>query len=239
MYELGIFAKHWQAGQVKTRLAASLGAERAAELYRVFVETLLVRQADCGDRRVLAFTPSDRRAEFARLVAERQLSGAWRLEPQAEGDLGVRMHHFFTTAFGAGATRVVLLGSDSPNLPKPFVEQAFGWLDEVPIVLGPTYDGGYYLIAARRDAARDDGSPRLLPFEGIPWSSDSVWRETTAQLDAAGCPYRVLPKWYDVDDLDDLACLASDLATEREDASLEGLRKAVLAALSPDSDLEP
>ncbi len=235
MKQLGIFAKYWQAGEVKTRLAKSIGEQRAARLYRTFVETLLRRLATTGDRRVLAFTPSDRQDEFTRLRAELRLADDWRLERQTEGDLGARMQHFFSEAFHGGAKRVALLGSDSPNLPKSFVERAFALLDDAPIVLGPTYDGGYYLVAARDDALVGDPRGLAVIFEGITWSTDSVLRETTERLDSVGCRYQVLPRWYDVDDDGDLACLASDLAVEVDDDSLAPLRRGLVAALG-DSD---
>ncbi len=115
----------------------------ASLLYRRFLVTLLRRFDHVAQRRVLAYTPPERRAEFA-LVA----SDAWTLDAQVSGDLGKRMQHYFAEAFRRGADRVVLIGSDSPTLPLEYVTGAFQLLDTFPVVLGPSADGGYYLVGA-------------------------------------------------------------------------------------------
>src|SRR5262245_60359765 len=106
---LGMFAKHWTPGRVKTRLAVELGEERAAEIHRAFVSTLLRRFGSLADERILAFDPPDRHGDFQRAAGT-----AWQLMPQDGGDLGGRMATFFTATLG-GAERVILIGSDSPD----------------------------------------------------------------------------------------------------------------------------
>jgi uncharacterized protein len=186
--QLGIFAKHWQPGAVKTRLAASIGNEAAAALHRHFVQTLLNRFQNTVDRHVLCFSPAGSADSF------RQLSlGCWKLESQAAGDLGARMRHYFSAALATHDTpRIVLIGSDSPDLPLEYLAEAFDKLRDFPVVLGPTVDGGYYLI----------GLSQVVPpiFDNIPWSTAEVWPQTIARLTAAQIPYHVLPQWYDVDD---------------------------------------
>ncbi len=189
--ELGVFAKFWQPGAVKTRLAASVGNERAAEIYHEFLTTTLARFGHLADRRVIGFTPAERQAEFA------QLAGSdWSLRPQADGDLGGRMHTYFEQSFADGVERVVLIGSDSPTLPVEFIEQAFELLAQKQVVLGPTEDGGYYLVGI-------SGSIRPI-FEEIPWSTPDVWKTTVAQLNQHSIDYAELPLWYDIDDEEDL-----------------------------------
>src|SRR5487761_1256296 len=112
--QFGIFAKYWQPGHAKTRLAATIGAEPAAQIHRACLETLLGRFARTGDRRLLAFTPAHRRPEFAALAGPR-----WQTEPQSAGNLGLRIERSFSSAFATGATHVLLMGSDSPTLPEP------------------------------------------------------------------------------------------------------------------------
>lgn len=186
--QLGIFAKHWKPGAVKSRLAASIGHESAAALHRHFVQTLLSRFQNFADRQVLCFTPVNSAGSF------RQLNlGCWTLETQSSGDLGARMQHYFNSALAADDfPRTVLIGSDSPDLPLEYLAEAFDKLREFPVVLGPTVDGGYYLI----------GLSQTVPpiFDNIPWSTPQVWPQTIARLTAAGIPYHVLPQWYDVDD---------------------------------------
>jgi rSAM/selenodomain-associated transferase 1 len=208
---LGVFAKYWLPGAVKTRLAAHVGNEGAAALYKQFLKATLHRTRGVAQRRVLAFTPAGRRHEFAALAGS-----GWQCEPQAEGDLGTRMRRFFAEQLAeevssageertaAARRRVVLIGSDSPTIPVPFIQQAFAILDQVPLVLGPTPDGGYYLVGA---------AGRVPPiFGGIEWSTPQVWRQTVESLAAAGRPFARLPEWYDVDE-------PADLLRLREEAS--------------------
>lgn len=202
MRQFGMFAKYWQPGSVKTRLAATIGDLAASRLYREFVQCLVERFQQIGDCRILAFAPPDARAEFHALVP-----ASWELQPQCAGDLGTRMQHYFGQALEAGRRQVLLIGSDSPTLPKVVVRQAFEALDQHQAVLGPTADGGYYLV----------GISGTVPpiFEGIDWSTDSVWQQTVDRLRAAGVTYAELPEWYDVDQAADLQTLRAELATPR------------------------
>ena len=208
-----MFAKYWEPGRVKTRLAAAIGDQAASSLYRRFVLTLLHRFAGVGQRRVLAYAPAERRTEFESLVAD-----DWILASQGGGDLGERMQHYFAEAFRSGADRVVLIGSDSPNLPVEYVHDAFQQLDRYPVVLGPADDGGYYLVGAA------GGVPPI--FAGILWSSSQVWTQTVDLLRDADCPYGVLPAWYDVDDLAGLRRIHRDMADQEPlDEPLRRLRE--------------
>ncbi len=218
MRQLGMFAKFWAPGEVKTRLAARIGPEQAARLHRVFLETLIERLALVADRRVLVYTPSTRRLEFGELAA-----AGWELQPQDDGDLGQRMQVYFQRAFASGATQVVLIGSDSPTLPTMLIESAFKQLDETQTVLGPAADGGYYLV----------GATGAVPpiFDRIAWSRPSVWTDTVARLEAARWTFSALPCWYDVDDWDDLQRLRAELdQPDRSGSDFAVLRRAVAAA---------
>lgn len=219
MRQLGIFAKFWSAGEVKTRLAATIGAEAASRLHEVFVRTLLARFGAAADRRVLAFSPPERRREFEAMAA-----GQWRLESQAAGDLGRRMQAFFENAFAAGAERVVLIGSDSPTLPLGCIEAAFEQLASRPVVLGPAHDGGYYLIGAAREP------PPV--FDSIAWSQPTVFAETVARLQDAGLDHGLLPAWYDVDTHDDLTRLQAEVSSAGDLAGYEELAREVDRALA-------
>ena len=204
--QFGVFSKYWQPGYVKTRLAADIGFEPAARLHRLSLETLLRRFSGVADRRVLSFTPADRAGEFAALVESHGLPGHWSLEPQAAGDLGKRIEHYFACAFARGARRVILIGSDSPTLPEAFVVEAFDRLTTVDAVIGPTADGGYYLIGLSRQL------PRL--FDDVAWSTPAVLEQTLDRFRASSCAHHILPSWYDVDTLADLVRLRSELAGE-------------------------
>jgi rSAM/selenodomain-associated transferase 1 len=198
MRQLGVFAKYWEPGAVKTRLAAAIGSRRAARLYQAFLVTTLRRMETRADRRVLAYTPLARRDEFLALAGQRWV--AW---DQGSGDLGQRIGRFFVQARQQGSLRTVLIGSDSPTLPLEILDDAFLALEQTPVVLGPSSDGGYYLVGIAGDAP--------LMFHGISWSSADVWQQTVRRLDELKCPYRVLPAWYDVDELQQLLRLQAEL----------------------------
>ncbi|HJT35605.1 MAG TPA: TIGR04282 family arsenosugar biosynthesis glycosyltransferase [Pirellulales bacterium] len=215
MRQLGVFAKFWEPGAVKTRLAAAIGGSAAARVHQACVSTLITRFNRTADRRVLCFTPAEREREFAAIAGP-----AWQLQPQATGDLGRRMRHYFETSFAAGVERAVLIGSDSPTLPITYVEEAFDRLAESPVVLGPSDDGGYYLIGLSRDI------PDV--FQGIDWSTSEVWRQTIGRLRAAGQSYYELPPWYDVDTGEDLLRLRDELTGPMaDDVTLDALRQAI------------
>src|SRR5881394_356097 len=90
---LAIFAKHWTPGRVKTRLAAALGAARAAAIHRLFVETLIARFGQIADERVVVFTPNEMERSFRDLAGDK-----WQAMPQSDGDLGCRMKALFATS---------------------------------------------------------------------------------------------------------------------------------------------
>ncbi len=220
MRQLGMFAKFWAPGQVKTRLAATLGAEQAVQLHKVFVQTLLERFARMADRRTIVYSPADRVEPFAAMAGD-----GWDLAAQAEGDLGQRMRSWFEFAFAAGARRAVLIGSDSPTLPASFIESAFELLREYDAVLGPADDGGYYLVGIAR--------PTPPIFEGMIWSQPTVWGETVARLEAADWRYAALPRWYDVDEWEDLLRLHAELTgADASDSALARLKRAVAQAVA-------
>ena len=215
MHQVGVFAKFWEAGRVKSRLAATEGDDRAAELYRSFLATTLLRLAAGTGHRVLAYTPYERREDFAQLAGP-----AWDLQPQAGGDLGDRIRDYFDSAFHNGFQKVLLVGSDSPTLPWELVGESLDLLDRHPVVLGPTSDGGYYLVGA---AGR---TPDI--FDRIPWSTPDVWNETCQRLASRQLSCGVLRRWYDVDDRASLHRLRRELAhRSSSDDLLEPLRKIV------------
>ncbi len=219
---LGMFVKYWRPGEVKTRLAADVGAVKAAHLYRCFVTTLSRRLADCHAHRHLVYWPTTRRDAIRAVVGD-----AWQLAPQSQGDLGTRMRSFFEqyqSERSHAAPRIVLIGSDSPTLPLAYIEQAFVSLRDKPVVLGPTNDGGYYLV----------GACGVVPpiFEGISWSTPRVWQQTMDRLAVAALPSATLPTWYDVDALRDLHTLREELCGElQQHDEYEELRAAVCRTL--------
>jgi uncharacterized protein len=200
MTTLGVFVKHPIPGRVKTRLAVELGEVRAAAAYAAFIADLAERFRDTAERRVLCHAPAtdEARTYFA------AVGGVdYQLWPQPEADLGARMARFFDEHLTDAGDRVVLIGSDSPTLPKEYVEQAFDMLRDVDLVIGPAMDGGYYLIGQRGDC-------RPI-FDGIDWSTSRVLDQTIVRVADCGARLGILPPWYDVDTPDDWQFLAGHL----------------------------
>ncbi len=198
---LGLFAKWPAPGAVKTRLAAGDPAW-GARVARAFLLDTLQRLTAVKARRVLAFAPAEREADFAALVA-----GRFTLAAQAEGDLGQRLTAFVDREMDAGAPAVVLVGADSPTLPVAHVEQAFAELERADAVLGPASDGGYYLVGC--------GVRRPPLFEAVSWGTGRVLAETVASLKDPQWRLAVLPPWYDVDTPESWAMLCGHLAALR------------------------
>ncbi|WP_237564802.1 TIGR04282 family arsenosugar biosynthesis glycosyltransferase [Blastopirellula marina] len=214
-----MFAKHWRTGEVKTRLGATIGLPAAAAVHYQFVRTAVTRFQSLGDRRVLAYAPADAEQSFAAMVGD-----AWRLQSQSSGSLGNRISHFFTTAITDGATKALLIGSDSPNLPTGYLQHAFRQLEECDVVLTPAEDGGYCAIGLN--------SPCAELFTDISWSTSDVLSQTLARCHALGLRPLQTPTWYDVDTWDDLQRLQADLAHDDADRDLRQLRSELSTILA-------
>jgi uncharacterized protein len=195
---LVMLARLPEPGKAKTRLAPALGAEGAAALYRAFTEDLCAVLSPHFPL-TLACAPDAAQPYFRRLARRFGLA----LVAQGEGDLGARMRRLAAQAL-ADVPRVVLIGSDAPTLPVELVRRAFAALGRVRVVLGPSLDGGYYLLGVR--------PPLPDVFTRMPWGGAQVLARTLRRLRVRGIPHTLLPWWYDVDTAADLATLRRHLA---------------------------
>lgn len=187
-----VFVRAPEAGRVKTRLAAEIGAEAALRVYRRLAEHALAEaRAVAGAAVRVHFTPADAGDAVRAWLGE----GAAYL-PQAEGDLGARMEAAFADAFAAGFRRVAIIGSDLPDLSAGVLRRTFALLEKSEAVIGPARDGGYYLLGLTRPV------PGL--FGGIAWSTGEVLARTVEKLAAAGIEPAVLEELADVDEARDL-----------------------------------
>jgi hypothetical protein len=252
-----VFAKPPEPGRVKTRLSPPLSPEEAARLYAAFLADALRQYVVLAGARPEA--PVAVRlclASGAEPLAEALPMGlvppGVSLHRQVGDGLGARMRHAFEEAFAAGAARAVVVGTDHPTLPSAFVRRALDALRpgdagegvRADACLGPSADGGYYLLGLRRAAA----ARGLLPaaFDGMTYSHPQVFAQTLRRLAAAAAddaapPPVVLPRWYDVDTpaalrrlLADLADLPNDVAPRtRAAARALGLPARLLDASPP------
>ncbi len=207
---LVVFAKAPVPGQVKTRLCPPLTPDEAATLHGSFVLDQLERTKAAIAKfklsvdRFVACSPSATHVFFKILSARH---GVGLLDQMGE-DIGTRMHQVFIDLFSRGYKRIVLVGTDVPNLPLSHYRQAFELLQQQDAVFGPAQDGGYYLLGLRKPA------PEL--FRDIPWSTNQVLALTEQRAAEAGVTHARVPVWRDVDTLDDLKALIDDASADRK-----------------------
>jgi len=199
---LVILTKAPEPGQSKTRLVPPLSFEEAAELARALLLDQLQNLAHLTTAQLFfAFAPPSAASFFAALLP-RETS----CFPQQGDSLGDRMRHAFEILFSRGFRHVFLIGGDLPAVPLETLADAVATLEnkDSEVVLGPSLDGGYYLL----------GLSRLIPeiFEGIIWSQPDVLTLTTAKLVALNRKYKLISPWYDIDTMDDLRHLQADFA---------------------------
>lgn len=189
------------AGPVKSRLHGTLTPEGATDLYRCFLLDRLDALASVpGIAPIVAFTPPEAAPAMAALTP-----AGFRLLPQEGEGLGARLTRLFARLLDEGHRGVVAVDSDSPTLPMAYVAAAARTLAqrEADVVVGPSQDGGYYLIGVR--------APRPDLFHGVPWSTPRTRAVTLARCRALGLSVRLLPRWFDVDTAEDLARLRAEL----------------------------
>ncbi len=190
-----VFAKLPQPGRVKTRLLGLLAPRQAAELHSVCLQdTLALVESIPGcDKWLLVAAPLEAAQQLASAL---KLGSNWKVAAQCGPNLGARLANALTARFRAGAKKVVVVGTDTPWMGRRRIQHALAWLDAADVVLGPTADGGYYLLAARR----------LVPeiFRGIPWGTSQVLARTRHALEQTRTPYRLLPRNFDLDHPADL-----------------------------------
>lgn len=183
-----IFARNPVRGKVKTRLAATMGDDKALSIYQSLLEhTVQITQQ----------LPCDCYVFYADGISKNDV---WPddlyLKKNQEGkDLGQRMLHAFDTLFQQGYQKIIIIGTDCFELSSSILLDAFTALDEKEVVIGPSEDGGYYLLGMRQ----------FFPFlfEEKAWSTDSVYSSTVQQLVIQNIRYEILPILNDIDTEDD------------------------------------
>jgi rSAM/selenodomain-associated transferase 1 len=196
---IALFVKPPVPGRVKTRLARDIGNKAACRVYRKLADHA-IRQIQASDYPLALFFDGN---------DPDLLPQAWRraamISLAQEGpDLGARMANAFGCLFARGAERVILTGSDIPEIDAAYLRQACGSLDHHHMVIGPAFDGGYCLIGFRRERFSAD------LFCGIPWSTDLVFELTLTAALALDLSVGMLPPIRDVDTLDDLRSVTLD-----------------------------
>lgn len=185
-----LFARDPILGKVKTRLSPFLEEDVILKLYTCFLQDSLdnIGKVENVDLFV-GVAPSNESGFFTGT-----LGSDIRLFVQEGENLGAKMRRAIQDRFAEGYERVVIIGSDSPSLPASYLYRALG--SDKDMVLGPSTDGGYYLIGMREKVVE--------VFKDVTWGTETVLQETCERLVQKGASLELLPVWYDVDTPEDL-----------------------------------
>jgi rSAM/selenodomain-associated transferase 1 len=193
---LAVFAKRPSTGKAKTRLAQATSADWALAAAQAMLEDSLDRFAtidlDNPTARQIVYAPADATEYFAKLS-----NGRFELALQTDGDLGNRLRSFFDQS-QEHYKNTIVVGTDSPTLPIQYVADAIRALKTHDLVIGPAFDGGFYLLGM--------AEKRLRPFHGIAWSTSRVLDQMLDQV-GSFAKVAILAPWYDIDTADDWAMM--------------------------------
>lgn len=184
-----LFVRNPELGKVKTRLAASVGPEKALEIYL----HLLLHTRD-----VTKSLPVQKLVYYSNAIDTNDFwpNDTYEKRVQPAGDLGEKMQATFATAFDEGYTSVVIIGSDCLQLTSKIILDAYQKLEKSDVVIGPALDGGYYLLGMKR-------LHRQL-FQNKRWSTEHVFPDTIQDIEKLHLSYALLPPLSDIDHLEDL-----------------------------------
>ncbi len=182
-----IFIRNPELGKVKTRLAKSVGDEKALDIYKALLEHTRKTVLQIDANRLLFYAD--------RVIPDDDWSSLDFIKfAQVDEDLGGRMHHAFVKALEKNQ-KAVIVGSDLPQINAPIIQEAFQKLEEYDYVIGPALDGGYYLLGMK--------TPAPILFENIEWSTPHVFTQTVQRIESLGGTWYELPELSDVDYLED------------------------------------
>lgn len=187
------FVKIPEKVNVKTRLASEIEKDSALLLYKNFVSDIIDVLMSGKTPFRICFFPQDSKDEI-----RKWLGNSFKFLPQKGDDLGERMRNAFLQSFSEGFEKTIIIGSDLPDIKNSIIDEAFSSLESNDAVIGPAFDGGYYLIGLKRGITMPD------IFSGIRWSTDSVFRETINILKRSGLKVHILPELRDIDTMEDL-----------------------------------
>jgi len=227
--------KFWTPGQVKTRLAATVGNRRSAALHAAFVGHLCSSLNEYPARKSICLTPWNQRTHVEDFLRNHDSDG-WSIIPQAKGDLGNRICDWFAKSLVKPIEIAILIGSDCPTLSAGHLNQAISLLKEHDVVLGPAVDGGYYLIGLTGNwKDRAESFEKL--FEDITWSSDQVMQETCHRAREGGLTVGRLGTNEDIDTIEELHRLQRKIASLRPSESNRPLQQLAVKMDSIMNDL--
>ncbi len=199
-----VMVKAPRAGAVKTRLVPPLSGAEAASLAACFAQDAVANARHVLPQVIVAYAPADGRRALEELLPHKEL--LW--HEQRGDDLGARLEAAARDAATQGFSPIIITGTDSPTLPRSFIERAIDSLaaNNSDIALAPTDDGGYCLVGLRR---LTDGL-----FQNVRWSTPLAYQQTADNAASSHLRLLRLPRWYDVDKFSDLLRLRDELLTD-------------------------
>jgi uncharacterized protein len=195
---LVIMAKAPRLGSVKTRLAESLSLQAVTELYRCLLNDTMALAQVLDHVEIAIMCPASDVEDLSQALAK-----AVRIVPQTGQGLAAGLASVFTHFATPGHQRVIAFNSDTPHLPASVLETAFDVLEACDLVVGPTYDGGYYLVGARAS------HPGLFTSDGM--GTANALEALLAHARALGLSIHLTDPFYDIDVAADLTQLADEL----------------------------
>src|SRR5205814_1787066 len=226
---LGVMTKAPLVGRVKTRLVPPLTPEEAAELNKCFLrDTAAAISTACSRRPVGETARASAIAVYTPFGAESAyndiLPDDFSLLPQRGDKFGERLYFAVEDLFKCGFDSVCLIDSDSPTVPAENFAEAVELLStsDDRIVLGPSDDGGYYLIGVKK--------PHRHLFEQVDWSTERVLNQTIQRATENGLEVKLLPSGYDVDDADSLRRLRNQLLADKTSSDVAPYTREFLAS---------
>lgn len=187
------FIKYPIKGHVKSRLNPQITPEKTVPIYKKFVEDLFLTLQKTSLTPIICYEPSTPLSKF-----QQWLGTDHHYYPQTGQNLGQRMSQAFQHGFQYGFTKLLIIGSDSPDLTNTQINEALTQLNSYQAVIGPSTDGGYYLLGLKSTTYHQDY------FQNINWSTPTVFKETLNKLKNHLQKIKILPTWYDIDTYEDL-----------------------------------
>ena len=224
MNKIAVFSKKPESGKSKTRLVPPLTLKEAKELSEAFLaDTIrLIDDIDCIDQRIIYFYPPPS-SEYFKSIANGSIGqlrinslkpeSPWMIKPQEGKDFGERLSNAIREELKSCSKKLeiynnkikkfIIIGSDSPTIPQRYIKEALLILKSEEIVLGPAQDGGFYLIGAKKSW------PGI--FKSVRWSSRNTLRDVILNLEKLSITYKLLPQWYDIDEITDIGKLSKEI----------------------------
>jgi hypothetical protein len=200
---LVIFANAPEKGRVKSRIAADLGADTALAAYRTLAEHAVAAASHVDwCRKTIAYSPNGSGDAMRHWFGD-----LFDYRAQGDGDLGRRMLAAVERAFSDGADRVILIGVDCPGVSEAVISDAFTRLDQSDVVIGPSFDGGYYLIGMKK--------PMKVLFTDIPFGTGETLQKTLTTARRSGIRVSLLDWKRDVNTGDAWRSVAKSLTQSK------------------------